>query len=166
MLTLGSLMRLWLCVLTPAVGLALASPAVAQSRAELPPLPDLKFAEITAAARDKFLGDRWSYMEAGPAEAPPLVLLHGVGANSMHWRFQLAGLSDRFRVVAWNAPGYVLSDAFKTETRPAAGISPTRSLISSPRSSSTASTSSATRSAPAWRNASRCTIRAASSSWR
>ncbi len=33
----------------------------------------------------------------------------------MHWRYQLAGLSDAFRVVAWNAPGYILSDAFKTE---------------------------------------------------
>jgi pimeloyl-ACP methyl ester carboxylesterase len=54
-------------------------------------------------------------MEAGRADAPAIVLLHGVGANSMHWRFQLAGLSDAFRVVAWNAPGYVLSDAFKTE---------------------------------------------------
>ena len=54
-------------------------------------------------------------MEAGRADAPAIVLLHGVGANSMHWRFQLAGLSDRFRVVAGNAPGYVLSDAFKTE---------------------------------------------------
>ena len=116
MLTLGSFMRLWSCVLAPICGLAMMSPALAQSRAELPPLPDLKFAEIGAAARDKFLGDRWSYMEAGPADAPPLVLLHGVGANSMHWRFQLAGLSDRFRVVAWNAPGYVLSDAFKTDT--------------------------------------------------
>src|SRR5882672_3473410 len=108
--------RLVSLVLAPAFGLAMMSPALAQSRAELPPLPDLKFAEIGAATRDKFLGDRWSYMEAGPAEAPPLVLLHGVGANSMHWRFQLAGLSDRFRVVAWNAPGYVLSAAFKTET--------------------------------------------------
>src|SRR6266545_8002611 len=105
--------RLLSCVLAPAFGLALVAPA--QSKAELPSLPDLKFAEITAAARDKFLGDGWSYMEAGPADAPPLLLLHGVGANSMHWRFQLADLSDRFRVVAWNAPGYLLSDGFRTE---------------------------------------------------
>jgi len=33
----------------------------------------------------------------------------------MHWRFQFAGLSDAFRVVAWNAPGYILSDAFRAE---------------------------------------------------
>jgi len=50
-------------------------------------------------------------MEAGRPEAPPIVLLHGVGANSMHWRFQFAGLSDQYRIIAWNAPGYLLSDA-------------------------------------------------------
>ena len=44
------------------------------------------------------------------------MLLHGVGANSLHWRFQLASLADRFRPIAWNAPGYLLSDNLRAET--------------------------------------------------
>src|SRR6476659_4851476 len=99
-------------ILIPAAALSIALTGIAHTQ-PLPPLPELKFAEI--GARENYLGDRWSYMEAGRADAPALVLLHGVGANSTHWRYQFAGLSDAFRVVAWNAPGYILSDGFKTE---------------------------------------------------
>jgi pimeloyl-ACP methyl ester carboxylesterase len=48
-------------------------------------------------------GHSVAYRYAG--EGPPLVLLHGFLCDSRCWRRQLADLSDRFRVVAWDAPG-------------------------------------------------------------
>lgn len=48
-------------------------------------------------------GHSIAYREAG--QGPVLVLLHGFLCDSRCWRRQLGGLSDRFRVVAWDAPG-------------------------------------------------------------
>jgi len=72
--------------------------------------------EIPAASRYRYTGDRFSYMEAGQSKLSPVLLLHGIGANSLHWRYQLAGLASRFRLIAWNAPGYMLSDNLRAET--------------------------------------------------
>jgi pimeloyl-ACP methyl ester carboxylesterase len=36
---------------------------------------------------------------------PPVVLLHGGMSDHREWRRQLNGLSDRFTVIAWDAPG-------------------------------------------------------------
>jgi pimeloyl-ACP methyl ester carboxylesterase len=48
-------------------------------------------------------GHSIAYVEAGQGTA--LVFLHGFLCDSRCWRRQLGGLSDRFRVVAWDAPG-------------------------------------------------------------
>jgi pimeloyl-ACP methyl ester carboxylesterase len=49
-------------------------------------------------------GRVFSYRTNG--DGPTLVLLHGIGSGSGSWFHQLHGLANRFRMVAWYAPGY------------------------------------------------------------
>jgi pimeloyl-ACP methyl ester carboxylesterase len=50
------------------------------------------------------------YREAG--SGPALVLVHGIGSRAFSWEAQLASGVSRYRVIAWDAPGYGESDPF------------------------------------------------------
>ena len=51
------------------------------------------------------------YREAGSTHAPVLLLLHGFPASSFMYRDLISRLSDRFRVIAPDYPGFGYSDA-------------------------------------------------------
>jgi pimeloyl-ACP methyl ester carboxylesterase len=55
------------------------------------------------------------YREAGPKNAPTLVLLHGFPSSSHMFRELIPRLSDKYHVVAPDYPGYGYSDAPTTE---------------------------------------------------
>ena len=51
------------------------------------------------------------YREAGPADAPVVLLLHGFPTSSHMFRNLIPALADRYRVIAPDYPGYGQSDA-------------------------------------------------------
>jgi len=55
----------------------------------------------------------FSYLDAG--SGPPLVPLHGIGSAAASFPYQLETLSARFRVLAWDAPGYCAATPLATE---------------------------------------------------
>ncbi len=64
------------------------------------------------------MGVRTSYLEAGPADAPPVLMLHGLGATNASLLPCLADLARDHRVIAPDLPGFGQSAA------PAAVYSP------------------------------------------
>ncbi|GAA4564292.1 alpha/beta fold hydrolase [Planotetraspora kaengkrachanensis] len=56
-------------------------------------------------------GHRLFYREAGPADAPVLVLLHGFPTSSFMFRDLIPALADRYHVIAPDYLGFGLSDA-------------------------------------------------------
>src|SRR5678816_3959552 len=56
-------------------------------------------------------GHQLFYREAGPVDAPAVVLLHGFPASSFMFRDLIPQLADRYRVVAPDMLGFGLSAA-------------------------------------------------------
>lgn len=71
----------------------ISSTTTADFEAHLPPKQTIEIQGIPLA-----------YREAG--QGPPVFLLHGMNGESGSWLHQFTGLSDQYRVIAWDAPGY------------------------------------------------------------
>jgi pimeloyl-ACP methyl ester carboxylesterase len=50
--------------------------------------------------------ERFAWREAGAADAPTVLLLHGLGGSRLSWEPQLDQLSQHYRLIAWDLPGY------------------------------------------------------------
>ena len=81
----------------------------------IPALPELQLVAVDPT-KPGLEGKRMSYMQAGRDEDAPVLLLHGIGSNCCGWRYVMHGLQDRYRAIAWNAPGYYLTDNLAAET--------------------------------------------------
>jgi pimeloyl-ACP methyl ester carboxylesterase len=57
------------------------------------------------------MGVRTGYLEAGPPDAPPVILLHGLGATNASMLPLLADLAADHRVLAPDSPGFGVSAA-------------------------------------------------------
>jgi pimeloyl-ACP methyl ester carboxylesterase len=75
--------------------------------------------EWTRALEVRAMGVRTSYLEAGPADAPPVLLLHGLGATNASMLPVLADLARDHRVLAPDLPGFGASDAPRGPYNPA-----------------------------------------------
>lgn len=75
--------------------------------AELPLYPDYPF---LPKRFDRGGGIGLSYLDEGPADAPPVLMLHGNPSWSYYWRHLVAGLKDGYRCIVPDHVGMGLSD--------------------------------------------------------
>jgi pimeloyl-ACP methyl ester carboxylesterase len=67
-------------------------------------------ANVTRYRTNKVDGVNIFYREAGPTDAPAVLLLHGFPTSSHMFRNLIPALADRYRVIAPDYPGYGQSD--------------------------------------------------------
>jgi pimeloyl-ACP methyl ester carboxylesterase len=78
----------------------------AETGSELPPIELLTISGPTS----DMAGMKIGFRQAGSRNNTAIVCLHGIGSNSSGYQAQLRDLSDSYRVIAWEAPGYGNSD--------------------------------------------------------
>ena len=71
------------------------------------------------ALETRAMGVRALYLEAGPPDASPVILLHGLGATNASLLPVLADLAADYRVLAPDLPGFGASDAPTSPYNPA-----------------------------------------------
>lgn len=101
------MIRGWLQIAAISVGLA-ASPGFLSAQ-----MKDSAMAESSRVTYHTIQVDglKIFYREAGPKDAPTVVLLHGFPSSSHMFRELIPRLSDKYHVVAPDYPGYGYSDA-------------------------------------------------------
>lgn len=87
-----------------AVGTTVSAASTARNEAGVP---------LTHIRRVRADGINVFYREAGPADAPVILLLHGFPASSFQYRELIPRLGDRYRVIAPDLPGFGFTAAMR-----------------------------------------------------
>ncbi|MEP1034464.1 alpha/beta fold hydrolase [Ekhidna sp.] len=66
-------------------------------------MPDYKYAVKKETIFDKI---QIAYVDEGPEDAPVIVMVHGLGGYIKNWYPSIDGLSDTYRCIALDLPGY------------------------------------------------------------
>jgi pimeloyl-ACP methyl ester carboxylesterase len=98
-------MQLFRIALAALSGLLLTGPATQPAAAAASDAPQVRYKRQQVGAVGIF------YREAGPQDAPVVLLLHGFPTSSHMYRDLIPRLAERHRVIAPDYPGYGSSDA-------------------------------------------------------
>ena len=88
------------------LGAAATISGMARAAVAGPPKPKARSMSAIHYRRQKVGGVEVFYREAGPADAPVILLLHGFPSSSHMFRDLIPELANRFRVIAPDLPGF------------------------------------------------------------
>lgn len=103
--TNGVGMGILLVVLFLCGGASISTACAQSARPPAESVPQVRYHRVTIDGIELF------YREAGPADAPAIVLLHGFPTSSQMYRDLIPRLADKYRVVAPDFPGFGQSAA-------------------------------------------------------